>query len=139
VVLREGGDVAIFAYGPVMLPEALKAAEALAGSGIAAKVIHMPWLNLVEIEWLTEQIAGVRSIHVVEDHATRGGLGEFLVATLAEHGALGGRGFKIHGVDGIPAWGTPAEALRAHGLDGGSLAGSIRLQHKPANSTSTHE
>jgi transketolase len=29
------------------------------------------------------------------------------------------------GVEGWPVCGTPAEALRAHGLDGASLAGRI--------------
>lgn len=125
VALCDGRDVAIFAYGPVMLPECLDAAGRLRGSGVAAKVLALPWLNRVDVEWLTGEIDGIRSVCVVEDHSSRGGLGEFLLATLAEHDALGSRRFRIFGVDGIPHWGSPDEALRAHGLDGASIAARL--------------
>ena len=39
---------------------------------------------------------------------------------------LPGRPVTVYGVEGWPACGTPTEALRAHGLDGASLAGRIR-------------
>jgi hypothetical protein len=35
---------------------------------------------------------------------------------------LGQRSFAVFGVEGLPACGTPAEALAAHQLDGASLA-----------------
>jgi len=125
VTLREGDEAAIFAYGPVMLPEALEAAERLAGQGLRAKVINMPWLNRVDMDWLKGELEGVRTVCVVEDHSSRGGLGEFLLGSLAQHDALDARRFRIFGVDGIPHWGTPREALAAHGLDGESLATRI--------------
>ena len=125
IALHDGRDVAIFAYGPVMLPEALKAAERLARQAISAKVVNMPWMNSVEVDWLVAEIDGIEAVYVVEDHGSRGGLGEFLLAGLAHHDALGTRRFRILGVDGIPHWGTPQEALRAHRLDGGSIAARI--------------
>ena len=48
------------------------------------------------------------------------------VAQLVEHDALELRRFRIFGVDGIPHWGTPREALEAHRLDGASIAARIR-------------
>jgi transketolase len=48
----------------------------------------------------------------------RGGLGDGF-------GELRGRPLAVFGVEGWPACGPPAEALRAHGLDGASLAERI--------------
>ena len=77
------------------------------------------------MDWLQAELSGVQTVSVVEDHSSRGGLGEFLLGRLAEHDALGRRRFRIFGVDGIPHWGTPKEALAAHRLDGESLATRI--------------
>ena len=77
----------------------------------------MPWLNRFDEEWLSE-LASVEHVFVVEDHAPVGGLGDALRREL-------GREVTVFGVEGWPACGTPAEALRAHGLDGASLAARI--------------
>ncbi|MFL5945255.1 MAG: transketolase C-terminal domain-containing protein, partial [Gaiellaceae bacterium] len=117
-VLHEGSEAIVFAYGPVMLHEALSAAEVL---GTRAQVVNMPWLNRVDASWLAELVEPFDEIFVVEDHAPVGGLGDFL------RRALGGRTLTVLGVEGWPACGTPAEALRFHGLDGASLADRITL------------
>ncbi|HEY6146457.1 MAG TPA: 1-deoxy-D-xylulose-5-phosphate synthase N-terminal domain-containing protein, partial [Thermoanaerobaculia bacterium] len=45
-VVRDGGDAVLVAYGPVMLHEALLAAEGLAERGeLSLRVVAMPWLN----------------------------------------------------------------------------------------------
>jgi transketolase len=118
-VLHEGTDVLAFAYGPVMLHELLTAAELLAEHGIDVTVIDMPWLNRFERDWLAEITAPDRPLVVVEDHATVGALGDALRRELP------GREVTVCGVEGWPAFGTPPEALRHHGLDGRSLAGRI--------------
>ncbi len=56
---------------------------------------------------------------VLEDHSPVGALGDTLRRELDE------RSVTVFGVDGWPACGTPAEALRHHGLDGASLAERI--------------
>jgi transketolase len=117
-IVREGTDVLLFAYGPVMLHEALTAAEAL---GNRVQVVNMPWLNRVDGQWLTELAEPFAELLVVEDHAPVGALGD----TLRRH--LDGRALTVFGVEGWPACGTPAEALRLHGLDGASLADRITL------------
>jgi transketolase len=106
----------LFAYGPVMLHEALTAAEALDSS---IQVVNMPWLNHVDSSWLAELVEPFEEIFVVEDHAPVGALGDSL------RRSLGGRSLRVFGVEGWPACGTPAEALRFHGLDGSSLADRI--------------
>lgn len=117
-VLREGSDAVLFAYGPVLLHEALNAAEAL---GTRVQVVNMPWLNRVDSEWLAELVEPYGEIFVVEDHAPVGALGD----SLRRH--LDGRPVTVFGVEGWPACGTPIEALRFHGLDGASLADRIAL------------
>ena len=47
----------LVSYGPVMLHEALTAAELLAERGIEAAVVAMPWLDRVDADWLAETFA----------------------------------------------------------------------------------
>jgi transketolase len=119
-VLRDGGDAVLISYGPVMLHEALLAAEGLAESGeLSVRVVAMPWLNRFDTDWLAAEVAPFDHVFVLEDHAPVGGLGDGLRA------ALPGRVVTVFGVEGWPACGTPDEALRFHGLDGASLAARI--------------
>jgi transketolase len=119
-VVHDGGDSVLIAYGPVMLHEALLAAEDLAARGeLSLRVIAMPWLNRVDADWLAADVAPFEHVFVLEDHAPVGGLGDGLRAALA------GRAVTVFGVEGWPACGTPDEALRFHGLDGASLAARI--------------
>jgi transketolase len=116
-VLRAGADATVLAYGPVMLHEALMAAELLDGQGVGLAVVAMPWLNRFDSGWLAEVLSEL--VFVVEDHAPVGGLGDALRRELD-------RPVTVFGVEGWPACGTPVEALRAHGLDGASLAERVR-------------
>ncbi len=117
-VLREGTDAVLFAYGPVMLHEALLAAELLDGR---LEVVSMPWLNRLDEQWFHEIIEPYGELFVLEDHAPVGALGDSL------RRAAAGRSVHVFGVEGWPACGTPTEALRYHGLDGSSLADRISL------------
>jgi transketolase len=121
-VLRPGTDAVLFAYGPVMLHEALAASEQLAQSGFGLSIVNMPWLNVIDPEWLAGIVQPHRAIYVLEDHAPVGGLGDHLLAALVKNRLLGDRSFSTIGVEGFPACGTPPQALRHHGLDGASLA-----------------
>ncbi len=125
VSLTTGKDAVLFAYGPVMLHEALSAAEILQDRGFGLQVINMPWLNRVNDAWLAQILALHSEVFVLEDHCTVGGLADFLLPHLQEQGLLEGRSFQKFGVDGYPACGTPTEALRYHRLDGTSLVDRI--------------
>jgi transketolase len=120
-VLTDGADALLFAYGPVMLHEALSAAEALAARGTGVQVVNMPWLNRPDSSWLADLAEPFEDVFVLEDHSPVGALGD------AVRRALGGRPITVFGVEGWPACGTPLEALRFHGLDGSSLADRIAL------------
>jgi transketolase len=116
-VLRDGDDATLVAYGPVMLHEALLAAERLDGRGeLSVRVVAMPWLNRFDVDWLASEVFGGGPVFVLEDHAPVGGLGDALRRGFPGHVVT------VFGVEGWPACGTPAEALASHGLDGASLA-----------------
>ena len=117
-VVYEGSEALLFAYGPVMLHEALTAAESLGGR---LQVVNMPWLNRFDPQWLAELVEQFGELFVLEDHAPVGALGDAL------RRELDGRAVTVFGVEGWPACGTPLEALRYHGLDGSSLADRIAL------------
>lgn len=123
-VLTEGADAVLFAYGPVMLNEALTAAERLGERGFGLRVINMPWLNRVDAAWLAQAVEGVPAVYVLEDHAPVGGLGDFLLNELVRQKRVPAT-FEKLAVEGYPAWGTPPEVLRHHRLDGASLAERI--------------
>lgn len=125
VVLADGSDALLFAYGPVMLHEALLASELLLEKGFTLKVIDMPWLNRLDPEWIKGTIQPFKNIYVLEDHASVGGLGDFLLNQLHSAGLLGGRHLRKFAISGYPAFGSPQEVLRFHRLDGTSLANQI--------------
>lgn len=125
-ILRRGERAVLFAYGPIMLGEALSAAERLLPKKIPLKVINMPWLNRVDPDWFKSELDGIEHVFVLEDHFTTGGLGDFLMNQLLVLGMMKGRTFEKFGVTGCPAWGKADEVLKHHGLDGESLARRIR-------------
>lgn len=131
VTVAEGSDAVLFAYGPVMLHEALLAHEQLSPRACGLRVINMPWLNRIDVGWLLEAIGEHRTIYVLDDHGPVAGLGDALVSALLSAEALDGRDVIKFAVEGYPACGTPTEALHFHGLDGASIAARI-LRRQPA-------
>lgn len=125
VALTEGNDAVMFAYGPVMLNEALTAAELLSHQGVHLKVINMPWLNRVNGNWLAEAVRNIPLVYALEDHSPVGGLADTLLNELIKSPLIFTCRFQKFGVEGYPACGTPSEALKYHGLDGESLASWI--------------
>ena len=92
VALTDGGEGVLFGYGPVMLSEAYRASALLRERyGLGLRVVNLPWLNLVDREWLASEVADKAQIFFLDDHYVSGGQGEMLAATLAELGLAGGR------------------------------------------------
>jgi len=123
--LTEGNDAILFGYGPVMLHEALVAADYLKKIGFGLKVVNMPWLNKIDLNWLKEIIKDQKRIFVLEDHSAVGGLGDRILNALVEIGEISGREFINLGLREYPECGTPLEVLEYHHLDGKSLAKRI--------------
>lgn len=126
-LVREGDDALIFAYGPVMMHEAMTASELLQEKGFGLAVVNMPWLNRVDGAWLKACVAHYEMIYVLEDHLPTGGLADSLRRTLdaVEDNA---RVIRTIAITGYPACGTPAEVLHHHQLDGASIAARIAAE-----------
>ncbi|MCF1710774.1 transketolase family protein [Tabrizicola sp. J26] len=82
-VLREGGDVAIIACGTTV-HLALDAARALAGEGIAARVLNMHTINPLDDEAVLAA-ARTGAIVTVEEASVRGGLGGAVAELTSAH------------------------------------------------------
>lgn len=83
-VLRDGGDVTLIAIGAVMVPEALKARELLAGEGISAAVIDMHTIKPIDWELVLEYAAKTGAIVTCENHQVVNGLGSAVAEVLVE-------------------------------------------------------
>ncbi len=123
--LTDGNDAILFGYGPVMLHEALVAADYLKKIGFRLKVVNMPWLNKIDLEWLSEIIKDQKRIFVLEDHSAIGGLGDRILNALVKIREISGLEFTNLGLTDYPECGTPLEVLEYHKLDGKSLAQRI--------------
>ncbi len=123
--LTAGDDAVIFGYGPVLLHEALVASRILKGAGFGLKVVNMPWINRIDLNWLVNVTSKTKKIFVLEDHSIYGSLGNKIMEGLVEMQALQGKLFEKIGLDDYPECGTPVEVLQHHGLDGLSLAKTI--------------
>jgi transketolase len=120
-LVREGAAALLVAAGPVALSQAGLAAELLAPQGVECGVLALPWLRGIDGGWLAGQ-AGGAPVFCVDNHYVDGGQGDAVLSALAaqtEHPV--GRVQKL-GVTSVPVCGTADEVLRAHELDGESIA-----------------
>jgi transketolase len=125
VALTEGDDAVLIGYGPVLLPQAFEAARLLRERGIRLKVMNLPWLNTVDMDWLRETIDGYGLLVTLDNHYVHGGQGEHVLSQIARLGlASPPRALQL-GVREIPACGTNDEVLAYHGLDAASIADAI--------------
>jgi transketolase len=118
--VREGDDVAIVAAG-ITVPEALKAAETLAQDGIEARVIDLYSIKPIDEQTL-RSIAS--AIVTAEDHFPEGGIGEAVLAALAESDER--PRLVSLAVREMPHSGKPAELLAAAGIDADHIADAAR-------------
>ncbi|MBU0692590.1 hypothetical protein KKH18_12355, partial [bacterium] len=124
-ILRKGKDALLFAYGPILLQKTLETAELLSMHDFDAAVVNLPWLNRVDLRWLRPLISSYEQIHVIDDHVSAGGLGDYLLHVCTENQLLQNRRFSIHGADGSDTILTGDALLRHHELDCESLAAEI--------------
>ena len=117
----DGSDCLVFSYGPTMLTEAYNATRSLSATGIGIKLINLPWLNHVDLNWLKSQIAGFNKIITIDDHYIIGGQGDMILSAISSLN----NNHPVHclkiGVESVPECGTNDEVLAAHGLDSNSL------------------
>jgi transketolase len=128
-IVRGGGAddaVAVVAAG-ITVHEAVRAVDELAGT-IRARVIDAYSVKPIDGAALVDalRVTGGR-LCVVEDHWAAGGLGEAVLAALAEAGVLHEvRGFVHLAVREMPGSGKPAELLDAAGISARHIAAAVR-------------
>ncbi|MEI7590516.1 MAG: transketolase family protein [Deltaproteobacteria bacterium] len=83
-VLRDGGDVAIFATG-AMVCESLQAAEILHGKGISVAVINVASIKPIDMNMIVKYAQKTRLIITAEEHSIIGGLGSAVSEVVSEH------------------------------------------------------
>ncbi len=126
VQISQGEDALIFTYGPQMLTNAIAAADELENlMGIKVGVINMPWLNIVNYEWLYETTKSVNNIFCIDNHYKIGGLGDRIAATISSFKNLNINQTFI-GLDEVPACGSNDEIMSFHGLDSQSIFEKIK-------------
>jgi transketolase len=118
--LREGNDVAIIGAG-ITVHEALKAADELAADGIEARVIDLYSIKPLDEETLRSLTT---PIVTVEDHWAEGGLGEAVLAALADSDER--PRVELLAVREMPHSGKPAELLAEAGIDAAHIADAAR-------------
>jgi transketolase len=124
VTLRQGADVALVGYGPILLSNAYAAAEDIAAEGVSAAVINLPWLNRIDAGWVRDVLGKYPVIITLDNHYLSLGQGAMVAAALARNGVRAD--VRSIGLTEIPACGTNAEVLAHHGLDRASIADTIR-------------
>ena len=124
VVLRPGTDVALVGYGPLLMTNAWRAADELAGRGISAAVIDLPWLNRIDDQWVRDVLGSSRRIVTLDNHYLEFGQGVMVGAALARTGVRAE--VTSLGLKEIPACGSNVDVLAYHGLDGASIARSVK-------------
>ncbi len=84
-VLREGTDIAVFAYGH-MVASSLKAAELLEKEGLSVAVINARFAKPVDSELVRRFAETTPCLITVEEHALKGGFGSAILEVLQEEG-----------------------------------------------------
>jgi transketolase len=125
-VLRssEADEVALVAAG-ITVHEALRAADALADEGIAARVVDLYSIKPVDGDTLraAAEDTGGRLV-TIEDHWAEGGLGDAVLDALADTESPP-RVVKL-AVRELPRSGKPEECLAAAGIDAEHIAAAAR-------------
>jgi 1-deoxy-D-xylulose-5-phosphate synthase len=116
-LLRDGGEVAIVAYGSMVHP-ALAAAENLAKIGIEATVVNARFVKPLDAQLLLAVARTKRLIVTVEEAYLAGGFGSAVLELLEENGLQDRIRFVRMGIpDRLVTHGDPKLLLAKYGLD----------------------
>jgi 1-deoxy-D-xylulose-5-phosphate synthase len=124
-ILREGSKVALLSFGG-RLSECLKAADELAALGLSATVADARFAKPLDTD-LVLRLAREHEVLVTIEEGAIGGFGGYVLAALAEHGALD-RGLKIRTMvlpDIFIDQDTPAAMYARAGLDAKGIVAKV--------------
>ncbi|HEX8476598.1 MAG TPA: 1-deoxy-D-xylulose-5-phosphate synthase [Pyrinomonadaceae bacterium] len=116
-LLRDGGDVAIIAYGSMVHPS-LQAAELLAREGIEATVVNARFVKPLDAALLLALAQTKRLVVTVEEAYLAGGFGSAVMELFEENGLLDRLRLVRMGVpDRVITHGDPKLLMAKYGLD----------------------
>ena len=123
VELMEGRDLTIIATG-LLVAEAIRAAEALEGEGVSARVLDMHTVKPLDRAAISRAAKETGAVVVAEEHLVDGGLGVRVAQVVAEtHPAP----MEFVGIQNTYAEsGTPEELLDKYGLVARDVAAAAR-------------
>jgi transketolase len=125
-VLQGSGEDQVTLIGAgVTLHNCIDAAQALRDEGILARVIDLYSVKPVDTVILAAAARDTGRFVVAEDHHPEGGIGEAVLAALAE-GGLRDVAVAHLAVNEMPGSGTPAELLAGAGLSAADIAAAAR-------------
>jgi len=125
-LLRDGGEIALVAYGAMVHPS-LQAAENLAKDGIEATVVNARFAKPLDSSLLLALARTKRLIVTVEEAYLAGGFGAAVLELLEENGLQDKVRFVRMGVpDRIVTHGDPKLLLAKYGLDADGIYTKVR-------------
>ncbi|MHC4959784.1 MAG: 1-deoxy-D-xylulose-5-phosphate synthase [Planctomycetota bacterium] len=127
VVLREGTDVALVAYG-AMVERCLDTAARLDEEGLSATVINARFCKPLDEELVRQAAADHPLVATVEDHAVVGGFGSAVLECIADAGNARARVVRLGLPDRFVEHGNRAELLDRLGLSPERIAARIRAE-----------
>ncbi|MDD5544409.1 MAG: 1-deoxy-D-xylulose-5-phosphate synthase [Acidobacteriia bacterium] len=124
-ILREGGDVALIAYGPIV-SAVLNAATRLEESGIRCTVINARWAKPLDEELICALANEKHLLVTIEDAALMGGFGSAVSELLAERGLAHVRMLRLGLPDRIIPHGAPSLLYAKYGLDADGILERVK-------------
>ena len=123
IELVEGSDVTLMATG-LLVAESIRAAEALEGEGISARVIDIHTIRPLDRELIAKAAAETRAIVVSEEHLVDSGLGVRVAQVVGETSPCL---MEFVGIQNTYAEsGTPEQLLDKYGLVARDVAAAAR-------------
>lgn len=121
--MESSNDLCTIVGGGVTLHEAVKASEQLKANGKAVRVIDLFTVKPVDRDTILKSANATHNrVLVVEDHYPEGGLGEAVMAALADQA-----GIKIAhlAVREVARSGKPNELLSKYGIDAQHIVNAV--------------
>lgn len=112
IELQEGTDITLIGHG-LMVAECLRAAEALDGEGVSARVIDMHTIKPIDREAIARAARETRAIVVAEEHLVDTGLGVRVAQVVSEEAPCI---MDYVGLTSYAESGTPDGLLKKYGL-----------------------
>ena len=126
-VVRQNAQDKVTVIGAgITVHEALKAADELKAQGTLIRVIDLYCVKPVDGKALAREIGATNGkLITVEDHWPEGGVGEAVLAALAQAGSAPSKS-RLLAVNGMPHSGKPEELVDAFGISAKHIIAAVR-------------